>query len=73
MAKTNKIECELYRSKSCSWTSLTRSDGNSPDLWDTWEVLQEVAPALCKGLRHGQSRKLILTQIKRGIKLEVKP
>ena len=37
-----------------------------------WRKFSKVAPALCKGLRCGQSRKLILTPTKKGIKLEVK-
>ncbi len=32
--------------------------------------LLRYCPALCKGLRKGQSRKLVLTQTARGIKLE---
>jgi len=68
MAKKN--ECELRRSSSYRWTTL--KIGKSNIIWYDWPVLRKVAPVLCKGLRPGQSRKLVLTQTKRGIKLEVK-
>lgn len=59
MVKT--IECELRRSETG---------------WFTFHLFgiefRKACPALCKGLRPGKSRLLILTQTKRGIKLEVK-
>ena len=69
MAKT--IKCEFYRSTAASWTSLTMLGGGE-NIWDDWKTLKKVAPTLCKGLRPGQSREIILTQTKRGIRLEVK-
>jgi len=46
--------------------------GGGENIWDDWKTLKKVAPTLCKGLRPGQSREIILTQTKRGIRLEVK-
>ena len=71
MAKT--IECELYRSILCPWTILSvKDDKEGLGILDNWKIFKQVAPALSKGLRPGQSRNLTLTQTKRGIKLEVK-
>ena len=67
----NKIKCELSRSEdelinSC-W--IEGKKWITPDL--CWDDFKKICPALAKGLRKGQSRPLILTQIKNGIKLEV--
>jgi hypothetical protein len=70
MAKT--IECWIHRSRiNLHFGNLGfGEDGNLGPL--RWDELCKLFPTFTKGLRPGQSRKLILTQTKRGIKLEVK-
>ena len=68
MAKT--IEFTVYR-----W-SVSSCDFVMPyyGLWELpWVKAKAIWRNLLKGLRPGKSRKLTLTQTKRGIKLEVKP
>ena len=67
MAKT--IVCFIDRWNDGSCVGLTSNIFYKSFCYEEFRL---AAPALCKGLRPGQSRKLVLTQTKRGIKLEVK-
>lgn len=66
MAK--KDEVELVRNGGVNWCYLSFPEGIRGFCWNTFK---KVAPALCKGLRKGQTRKLIRTQLKKGFKLEI--
>lgn len=73
MAKDKIIDCEIKRLDfSPRFVRLAVKLGDSQEVTKNFCLftLRKIAPALCKGLRPGQSRKLVLTQTARGIRLE---
>lgn len=79
MTKNKKIECLVHRSLGgyfCDIESLGFDDIDTTDEheWVTPNfcimLFRILCPALVKGLRKGRSRKCILTQTSKGIKLE---
>ena len=67
MAKS--IECEVVRTLDGIWAYLNFDD-DGIDIG--WERFRHFAPTLAEDIHPGQNRYLILTQTKRGIKLEIK-
>mgnify|MGYP001573016056 CR=1 FL=1 len=66
MSKTKKFECKFKRIDEFMCRLATPTYDNVLG----WSFCKDLAPSLFKGLRSGQSRKLVLTQTVRGIKLE---
>ena len=66
-AKTRLIVLQRYNSvRRCT---LTVGRTMAQDF--CWDGFKRLNPAICKGLRKGQSRMLKRTQLKKGFKLEI--
>ena len=68
MAEKKKIECAIYRF--AGQPAYYRLQLGNLDITTYDTKLVNICPTLIEGLRRGQSRKLVLTQTARGIKLE---
>lgn len=70
MAKTIKVELRRnnYGENTCD-LYFPNIDVITLDF--CWEKFKKIARPLCKGLRRGQIRKLKLTHLKKGIKIEL--
>ena len=68
MAKTRIVELHRYRYK----PRICKLSGKHWAQDFCWAGFKRLNPAICKGLRKGQSRILKRTQLKNGFKLELK-
>lgn len=73
MAKRVKVTLERYHRADWGDMTIRLADGKPRTVTFCWDHFKEACPALCKGLRAGASRELVLTQTGRGIKLERVP
>lgn len=70
MAKTMKVILEREALEYKNWCDLYFGCGKVSRCLSLSDI-KSICPVLCKGLRKGQTRELILTQTKYGIKLEL--
>jgi len=73
MAKAKKKTqiVELYRNRCQDECHLDYVEGEGYRSF-CWRIFEAINPEICKGLRRGQTRKLIRTQLPKGFKLERK-